>query len=852
MPWRRFLHVLGPALGLAIFAAALWVLHHELKEYHLRDIVRDIKAIPAGHILLACVLTVASYAVLTGYDTLALRYVGRPLAYRRVALASFLGYAFSNNIGLSVVSGGSVRYRLYSGWGLSAIDVTKIVGFCGVTFWLGFLTVAGAIFAVHPPGIPAKLHLPFGTTRPLGILFLALIAGYISLIVLRKRPITVRGWELHLPTIRISLGQIAVASLDWILAAGVLYSLLPASQHLSYPGFLGIYLLAQVAGIASQVPGGLGVFETLILVMLPEDVPSSAALGALLAYRGIYYLLPLTGAAVLLGTREFLEKREGVERAARVFGQWAPALVPHILAFTTFVGGAVLLFSGATPAADSRLAGVGNLLPLPAIELSHFLASLMGVGLLLLARGLQRRLDIAYHLAVILLGFGVLFSLLKGLDYPEAIVLGLMLIALLPCHHRFYRKGALLSERFTPGWTTAVALVLLAAGWLGFFSFKHVEYSGDLWWRFTLFGHAPRFFRAAVGVVGVVLLFAMARLLRAARPKPAVFYTADMETIRAIVKSASRTYASFALLGDKTFLLNPEKNAFLMYGVEGRSWVVLGDPVGPEEEHVELIWQFRERCDRYDGWPVFYQVPPATLHIYSDMGFTALKLGEEGRVPLPTFSLEGPARKGLRYTRNKLAREGCSFELIPHDQVPPFLPELKAISDAWLAEKNTREKGFSLGFFDERYLREFSMAVVHREGRIIAFANVLSTVSKEELSLDLMRHLPDAPHSVMEYLFIELMLWGRQEGYGWFTLGMAPLSGLEDHPLAPPWNRVGSIVFRYGEHFYGFQGLRQYKEKFDPVWEPRYLASPGGLALPRILTSIASLTAGGLRGVIGK
>ena len=166
-------------------------------------------------------------------------------------------------------------------------------------------------------------------------------------------------------------------------------------------------------------------------------------------------------------------------------------------------------------------------------------------------------------------------------------------------------------------------------------------------------------------------------------------------------------------------------------------------------------------------------------------------------------------------------------------------------------KRNTREKGFSLGFFDPVYLQRGPVAIVRKEEKIVAFANLWLGAEKEELSPDLMRYLPEHP-GIMEYLFIQLMLWGQREGYQWFNLGMAPLSGLEDRTLAPLWNRLGAFVFRHGEHFYNFQGLRQYKEKFAPEWTPRYLASPGGLALPRILTNVATLISGGLKGVITK
>ena len=135
--------------------------------------------------------------------------------------------------------------------------------------------------------------------------------------------------------------------------------------------------------------------------------------------------------------------------------------------------------------------------------------------------------------------------------------------------------------------------------------------------------------------------------------------------------------------------------------------------------------------------------------------------------------------------------------------------------------------------------------MVRHEESIVGFANVLAGAQKYELSVDLMRYRPNAPAAVMDYLFVQLMLWGQTEGYEWFNLGMAPLSGLDVGPLAPLWNHLGTLVFRHGEHFYNFQGLRQYKEKFAPQWEPRYLASPGGLRLPRILTNVATLISAG-------
>jgi phosphatidylglycerol lysyltransferase len=189
---------------------------------------------------------------------------------------------------------------------------------------------------------------------------------------------------------------------------------------------------------------------------------------------------------------------------------------------------------------------------------------------------------------------------------------------------------------------------------------------------------------------------------------------------------------------------------------------------------------------------------------------------------------------------------------VPAAGVPPLLPRLRQISDAWLEDRATAEKGFSLGAFGERYLAEFPVAIVKSEGDTVAFANLWGTETREELSVDLMRFLPDAPRSSMDYLFIELMLWGRAQGYRTFSLGMAPLAGLENRALAPLWHRVGGFLYRHGESFYNFEGLRRYKAKFDPVWEPRYLASPGGLHLPRVLLEVSTLISGGLKELVAK
>ena len=849
---KLLIHKLIPVFGVLLFLVALWILHHEVAHYRFSDVRAYLHGLPGHRVLWAIGLTCFAYLVLTGYDVLSFRYVGKPLKYPRTAFASFISYAFSMNIGQSLVSGGSVRLRLYSAWGFSAVDITKIVVFCPSASLIGLSTLGGILFVFHPLTLPTGISFPLHSVRMLGILLLTVPLVLIAISLFRKAPFTIRSWKVDPPSLSLSLAMIVVSALDWGLAGSTLFVLLPPNLPISFFGILEIYLLAQIVGIVSQVPGGIGVFETVFLLLLPGAHSSPSVLGGLLAFRGIYYLLPFMGAVLLMGSHEALSKREYLNRYSTLLGRWLGGVVPQVLSVGIFLAGAILLLSGATPAMDTRLKWLDRILPLSIIEISHFLASLIGAAFLILAREMKRRVDVAYFLTLFLLATGIIFSLLKGFDYEEATILLVLLLALLPCRSHFTRKASLIQHRFDLGWWALILIVLFCSLWLGLFSYKHVDYSHDLWWHFSLRANAPRFLRAFVGVITLILIYGMGQLLRPVFPEPHSPSPEEKEQVLGIVQKSNLTSSWLALLGDKRFLFSTNQDAFLMYGVEGRTWVVMGDPIGPEKEWEGLIWQFFELCDHYGGRPAFYQVNRQNLHYYVDMGLTFYKLGEEGRVSLNQFALEGKARKGLRYSHNKMVREGCSFEVLPVEETIRILPVLHEISDAWLTEKHTREKGFSLGRFEESYLCHFPTAIVWLNGKRIAFANIWPGADKTELTIDLMRYQPGVPEGAMEYLFVEIMLWGAREGYQWFSLGMAPLAGLENRPLSPLWNRIGAAVFRHGEHFYNFQGLRSYKEKFDPVWEDRYLACPGGFTLSTVLLNIASLISGGLSGVIVK
>lgn len=849
---RQLLIWIGPLCSLLLLGAALTVLYHLTHLWHWHDIRQAIWSQPLPQLGGALLLTLLSYGCLCCYDLLALKVLEKRLPWQQVGMTSFIAYTFSNTLGFALLTGSSVRYRLYSSLGLGTGEVARVILFCSITFFLGLLGWGGSALLLGQ-GAALLVDWPRWATGLLQLAGGLALLTVLAYLVWPGAALVWRGHPLFLPRIRYRLLQLLIALLDWMAAAAVLYVLLP-SGSVPYPVLLSAFVLSSLLGVLAHVPGGIGVFEASMSLLLTHYLPVDKLLASLLIYRCAYYFLPFLCALLLFAGQELLQQRarlhrlQGVMMATREF-------VPALVSMGTFAAGTLLLCSGMIPTMKGRIEAFLEVLPLHLLELSHVLGSVSGVLLLLLAHSLYRRHDGAFRITQWLLGLGMLFSLFKGFDWESALLLGGFLLIITPCRPLFYRKGSLLHARFTPSWLMSVGAVLLGALWLLLFSYRHVEYDPSLWLHVSAHGPgaASRALRAMGSVIGVLAVVGVAHLLaplRLAACKP------DAEALsraHGLVMRAGGGHGYLAQLGDKSLLFHPSGEAFLMYGAEGSSWIVMGDPVGQPSLVEELLWQFRERCDEHDVSPVFYQVSARYLPVYLDLGLIPFKLGEEAIVDLPSFELAGSRLRNLRQSHAKGKREGLRFEVVAPGEIAPLLPELKGISDSWLHSKQGREKGFSVGSFDPAYLTLNPMALVRREGQIVGFANLWTSDNKESLSIDLMRYSLDTGAApVMDFLFVELLLWGKQEGYASFNLGMAPMSGFNDNPLGGYWARLGNTLFTRGSRFYNFQGLRRYKEKFGPRWEPRYLLCTGHLVLPRTLTHLVSLISRGPFGLMKK
>ncbi|RUS66466.1 Phosphatidylglycerol lysyltransferase [Saezia sanguinis] len=865
LPWlliERFTaykQVAGAVIALVLFIAALFICWKLVKETNIAQMRQAVHDVPWSALLLALLAAAGSYTMLIGYEWSASHYAGVQLRPGILVTGGFCAAAVGNAVGLSMLSGGAVRCRLYFSQGLNATDVARMSIFASLSLGcaLPLLAAIAALCNVQAAALALHLSAAWVTGIAWGVFALYLI---IAMVLyqhrLRSSPpddtpgtgksrwfqyVQFGRWPIRIPSLRLASWQLVITLFDVIFAATILYLLLPSAPP--FITFVLVYLLALAAGVLSHVPGGLGVFEAVILAAFAGQLGAAQLAAALLLYRAVYVLLPLGLASIILllnEGRNYLPLQSVMRSAASVA---AP-----IISVLVFAAGIILLFSGATPEIDSRLQILSFIMPDQLINASHLAASLVGVLCLVLARGLRRRLSAAWMLTLLLLIAASVLSILKGLDWEEAFVMLVIAALLYAFRSSFYRKSRLTEVPFSALFATACFCVVAVSLWLTFFVYQEIPYHNKLWWQFELDSEAPRALRAALASFLLLGCIALTWLLRPALPIARQARNEQLDEAYRIVQAGTQPEGGLVMSGDKAILFNETRTAFLMYARHRRSMIALFDPIGSALERADLIWEFRDLCDQHRVRPVFYQVSAANLPYYMDAGLTAIKLGEEAIVDLTRFDLQSKTNRDLRYTWSRGQRDGLSLAFYAPGTAP--MAQLQEISDQWLQNKHVREKGFSLGHFAPDYLRHFTIATVEYQGQIVAFANLLQTTNGASASLDLMRVADHAPNLTMEFLMVGLILHFQQHQLQRFSLGMVPLSGLHLRRGAPVTQRLGAMIFRRGEQFYNFQGLRRFKNKFSPHWEPRYMAVPAGLDPWMALVDTATLISGGWSGLV--
>jgi len=634
----KYARHLPALLGLGLLVAAIWGVAHEARHLRLADIEHALAAIPQRALVLSFGFTILSYGVLTFYDRLGTIYAGHKVSYARAAFASFCAYALSHNLGFAAVSGAAVRYRLYAHWGLQPVQIAKVIAFCSLTFGLGGMVLGGAILFVEPGSVPLLgERLPHGVMYACGAGLWLIVAGYVTL----SRVLgTVRmfGHEVTLPGWRMAIVQVLLATVDVALTAAIFFTLLPAAPGLTYLRFLGVYVASYTAGLAANLPGGIGVFDSAMLLGLEPYLDAPPVVGAILIFRLYYYIIPLFLAGSLFAGNEVLV------RGAVLRGRVARGTAATRWSEPDF---AVAAGTGAVTLCGVLLLSLSVLDPRPDFSwinpdfavivenAGQYVPSLIGTGLLLLALGLAQRVTLAWGSTIVLLLLGAAFTGAQGINLwiPATLVLATAVIA--PFRPAYYRDARLLSGPLRA--ETAVPLFALIACVLALAAVRsHVRYlSANSWWQVVLSQEAPNSVRVTVFLTVVLALVAAWRLLRPSR----------VNWLAWGVDGRHR----YTGLGATP----PRRADGLVFGESGRAAIPfrrfgpvllgLGDPVGAEVDRISAIWRLRDLAQQEALDVAFWNAGPDLLRVYADLGLTPLPLGSDG-LPLPQPAV--PQRSG--------------------------------------------------------------------------------------------------------------------------------------------------------------------------------------------------------------
>ncbi len=802
----------------------LLITRTDLRHIESRRVSEALRSIDPRNLALAAFLTLANLAVMGIYDVLCLRDTHvRP---RERWWIGTLAFAWSNFLTLGPLAGPAIRFWLYRPFGVSfsalrQAIISIVIGFGGaLLIWISIVTVplpyAGwEMFAVRA-GLVSLAAWGAG-----------LLAGKLQ--TLKWFPAWVRELSVRW-SILFMLGV-----LDWLLVFLVFATTLQAAGiHMDINRLGRLYYLGQGVGVLSLIPGGLGSADAFWLASLGELVEKTAA--GLVVFRMIYYVIPWSIATLLLLRRSV----HGKVRWA-IPARWFIALI-------VLISGVVMLVSAATPAVAQRMQTLERFIPLAVLETSHVASAAFGLFLFVVARGLLKGYRYAHRTTMALLLGGAIGSLLKGLDYEEAIIFTLTAALLWTQAGLFKlhsRKGGTALAILAP-----IILAIFVYAAVGMASYPGSQYSNSLWLTFAHSAEAARFLRT----FSVLLLFGLLIAVYLIMRIPHRFVPpsrAEIDRALALHRRLGKgTTAMMAANADKSILFLRD-NGFCLYRTIGRYMVVFSDPTVPPATDRSCLNILLQRAQELDRRLIFYQISAQWLPVLHDFGYSFFKLGEEAVVDLAEFNIHGNHGKAMRNVLNRFRHDGYTFRVLPQEDVPAQLPRLKEVSDAWLRSKRAREKQFSIGSFDAAYLAMFPCAIVaNRAGETVAFANLLLGPNQDEFSVDLMRYTPECPNGVMDMLILHLFDWGRELGYRTFNLGMAPLSTVGVVRQAHFGERLANILFQHGEHWYNFKGIRLFKAKYDPRWVPRYLAYPAFWIWPQAIVSIAALIAGGWRNVI--
>lgn len=593
--------------------------------------------------------------------------------------------------------------------------------------------------------------------------------------------------------------------------------------HINLATVFPLYVVAQILGVVSMLPGAIGSFDVMMLLELTMlGVPRSTAVVWLLLFRVFYYIIPIILGAIFFVHHLFTQLNDFFDGIPlTICRQTAHWLITCFM----YISGILMLLAASVPDLTDSNRILQRFYPFTFFFLHQLTTILFAIAMLACARGLQSKVKRAYWPTVIILVIGITNTLINLGTIPLTAFLAVILALVFLMRHVPYREKLQYSmSKFLLDSTIFIGNLVLyiIVGVINspnYSSNHHVP-------QFLLFPGEKIWLSGFLGLMlGFAIMFLILRYFMSGPDPFAGRQPLDKERVVNVIKEFGGNETShLALLRDKNiyyYQVDNHDQLFFMYRQKYDKLIIMGDPVGNQRFKNEAIHQFVNQADLYGYQLVFYEVNGDTTMDLHEYGFDFMKTGEDGWVKLADFTLAGKKQRSQRALMHKFDREGYTFNIVQ----PPFsdhlMHEMKAVSDDWLGDEV--EKGFSLGFFSPQYINEAPVALVRAvDGELVAFATLMPTGSKKLLTIDLMRHSHKAPSGIMDKIFVSMFEYGQNHGYEYFDLGMAPLSNVGASQYSFVEEKVAHFIYEYGYHLYGFQGLRRYKDKYASFWIPKY------------------------------
>ncbi|MGG0175645.1 bifunctional lysylphosphatidylglycerol flippase/synthetase MprF [Gottfriedia acidiceleris] len=765
------------------------------------------------------------------YDFVLVRLLKLDFSFRKILMVAWLANTSSNLIGLGGVAGTTIRTLFYRK-DRTGPEIVKAVSSVTIFLLSGLSILSLVLFT----GIFDLSFLNEYKYLYIAIIIAICYFPVMFLVVYLKRNFFSENFSA-----KYMLSLVVISLCEWSFILLFIYFIcLFLHIDISIIEVLPVFLVASVAALLSMIPGGLGSFDFIFLLGFTYfGIDKETTLLVLLIYRFSYFFFPFA-CGIILALKLLWNKIN--QSFNNIPNQISTYLGHKLLTILVFLSGVILLVSAAVPSMLLRISLLNLILPSTIINISHLISVTAGFTLLGLSRGIDYKDKRAWYITLFMLIVGAVTTYSKGLDYEEALFVLAVAFILFISKKQFYR------ESFVLTWGKLIVDNFILFFFLG--SYLLIAYINlpqtnvkipAKYLPYILVNSRDIVISAVLGFAAALLFFYIAFFKVKRKQFEFINTKAEEEKIKEHFNKYGGTELShLVFLHDKYLFWAQDETVLFIFQPYADKLVILGDPVGEKSRLYPAIEELLNYADQFGYTLVFYQVNSNSLSYLHENGFDFFKLGEEGFTDISTFSLSGKRNKGIRALYNKFEREEYSFEIIEPPYSNEFFTELKELSQEWL--KGRKEKGFSLGYFDEDYIKLAPVAIIkNNENKMIAFASIMPNYNEHTISIDLMRHKVDAPKGIMDFMFVNLIEWFRSRNFHYFNVGMTPLANVGLSKYSFTSEKIAAQIYQYGQFLYHFQGLRSFKEKYVNSWTPKFLAYHKKTSLPITMLQITSL-----------